>query len=271
MSAIGVTTSVGAVVERGPCHRAYGDGGDGVSTSPPSSRSARLTRRVMRETRGFTRAHDSNKPISGGCGNRVIRPVKADGEGVDQADVPHPSGDPAFTRALETARAGHSPGFEWLWNRFARQVVAFASAQGSEDAEGLCNEVFLGAFGRLDQFVGGEDGFVSMLFSITRNKIVDERRRRGRRVETREIEPRDDRSGGDVEAEVLERVGGHVPSILATLTDEQREVLHLRLIADLSLEQTAEVTGRSVNAVKAMQHRATNTLRRTISEEAVTR
>jgi RNA polymerase sigma-70 factor (ECF subfamily) len=68
----------------------------------------------------------------------------------------------------------------------------------------------------------------------------------------------------------LSNIGADVTSLLATLTDEQREVMHLRLIADLSLEQTAMVSGRSVNAVKALQHRATNALRRTISEEAVT-
>lgn len=179
--------------------------------------------------------------------------------------------DPAFVRALVAAQRGQAPGFEWLWNRFARQVVSFATAQGSEDGEGLTNEVFLGAFGRIAEFSGNEDGFVSLLFSIARNKVIDERRRRGRRVVTQQFSAADERSFGDVENDALASIGGEAASMLAVLTEEQREVLHLRLIADLSLEQTAHVTGKSVNAVKALQHRATQALRRNISEEAVTR
>jgi RNA polymerase sigma factor (sigma-70 family) len=168
------------------------------------------------------------------------------------------------------ARLGHAPGFEWLWNRFGRQVAAFATAQGAEDPDGVVNEVFLGAFARLDTFFGNEGAFVAMLFAIARNKLVDEHRTRRRRVPTRQLVGDDDGSGGDVESDALSKIGADATSLLATLTDEQREVMHLRLIADLSLEQTAMVTGRSVNAVKALQHRATNALRRTISEEAVT-
>ena len=180
------------------------------------------------------------------------------------------TGDPAFARALAAARVGQAPGFEWLWNRFGRQVAGFARAQGADDADGITNEAFLGAFRRVDTFFGNEDAFVAMLFAITRNKLIDEHRARSRRVPTRQLVRDDDGHGGDVESDALSRIGADATSLLATLTDEQREVMHLRLIADLSLEQTAMVTGRSVNAVKALQHRATNALRRTISEEAVT-
>ena len=166
---------------------------------------------------------------------------------------------------------GHAPGFEWLWNRFSRQVSVFAAAQGSGDPEGITNDVFLGAFGRVDTFFGNEDGFVSLLFSITRNKLVDEHRKRSRQVQTTDGDLTDEPSGGDVENDALQSLGAEAAALLEGLTDEQREVLHLRLIADLSIEQTALVTGRSINAVKALQHRATHSLRRSFSGEAVTK
>ena len=59
-------------------------------------------------------------------------------------------------------------------------------------------------------------------------------------------------------------------TLLAGLTEEQREVLSLRVVADLTVEQVAEVVGRSAGAVKALQRRALATLRRQIEgEEAV--
>ena len=59
--------------------------------------------------------------------------------------------------------------------------------------------------------------------------------------------------------------------VLDTLTPDQRQVLALRVVADLSLEQVAELVGKPVGAVKSLQHRALATLRRTISDQAVSR
>src|SRR5690606_15630770 len=58
---------------------------------------------------------------------------------------------------------------------------------------------------------------------------------------------------------IEERDTGTDPELLAALghlTGEQREVVSLRFVADLSLEDVAAITGRTANAVKAMQHRA---------------
>jgi len=47
----------------------------------------------------------------------------------------------------------------------------------------------------------------------------------------------------------------------AELPDDQRPVLLLRVLADLTVEQVAQVMGRSVGAVKALQRRGLRTLR----------
>jgi RNA polymerase sigma-70 factor (ECF subfamily) len=54
------------------------------------------------------------------------------------------------------------------------------------------------------------------------------------------------------------------------LTEAQRDVLALRIVAGLSLEQTAQVLGKRTGAVKALQHRALETLKRVLDEENVT-
>jgi RNA polymerase sigma-70 factor (ECF subfamily) len=51
------------------------------------------------------------------------------------------------------------------------------------------------------------------------------------------------------------------------LTDEQRHVLILRFQEDFSLKETAEITGKNVNAVKALQNRAINNLRQALHHE----
>jgi RNA polymerase sigma factor (sigma-70 family) len=52
-----------------------------------------------------------------------------------------------------------------------------------------------------------------------------------------------------------------VEALLDELGDDQRAVVMLRVVADLSLEQTAEVLGRSVGAVKQLQRRGLLRLR----------
>jgi RNA polymerase sigma-70 factor (ECF subfamily) len=47
---------------------------------------------------------------------------------------------------------------------------------------------------------------------------------------------------------------------LGRLTPDQREVVTLRFVADLSLEDVAEVTHRPVGAVKSLQHRGLRNL-----------
>ncbi|MGW6442806.1 sigma factor-like helix-turn-helix DNA-binding protein [Lentzea sp. NPDC055074] len=51
---------------------------------------------------------------------------------------------------------------------------------------------------------------------------------------------------------------------LAALTEDQREVLHLRVVHGLSAEQTAHALGSTPAAVRLLQHQALETLRAAI-------
>ena len=185
-----------------------------------------------------------------------------------------PADEQAFHRALDAARAGQPLGFEWLWYRFSRQVTAFARLQGSEDPEGVANDVFAAAFGRLASFSGGSTAFVSYVFAIARNKIIDERRKARRRVITTAfdrgaVESRDVVSSA--EADALAGLAPATADAMRRLTDDQREIVFLRLVADLPIEEVAALTGRSIGAVKAMQHRALASMRKEIPRGAVSR
>ena len=54
------------------------------------------------------------------------------------------------------------------------------------------------------------------------------------------------------------------PHALEALTDAQRDVLSLRVIAGLTVQETAQVLGKRNGAVKALQRRALVTLRKTL-------
>jgi RNA polymerase sigma-70 factor (ECF subfamily) len=65
-----------------------------------------------------------------------------------------------------------------------------------------------------------------------------------------------------VEDDVLVRVGAEdVERLCGTLPTDQRSVLLLRILADLTVEQVAQVMDRSVASVKALQRRGLRALR----------
>lgn len=176
---------------------------------------------------------------------------------------------PAFEAVLEAARTGSAWAFERLWRSRAPSVATYLRLQGAADPDDLVNEVFLGVFTHLDAFEGGEEAFGSWLFTIAHRRLVDDWRRRGRRpvVDGSALV---DVPGGDVEEEALRRLGEErARALCERLAPDQRDVVLLRMVAGLSLAQTAEAVGKSIVAVKALQHRAVQTLRKQMEREGV--
>lgn len=171
----------------------------------------------------------------------------------------------SFAGVLDAARAGEGWAFERLYAWLAGPVAAHLRGVGLEDPDGTTNEVFLRAFRRLERFTGDEDRFRSWVFTITHNLVIDERRqvaRRPRRSPLEHAGPDPGPPGGDAGDLALAGLGDQrVQRLLAALVPAQREVLLLRVVADLSIEETARIMGKRPNAIKALHHRALGNLR----------
>jgi RNA polymerase sigma-70 factor (ECF subfamily) len=108
------------------------------------------------------------------------------------------------------------------------------------------------------------------VFTIAHRRLQDERRRLARQPQLTSVDPDVMMPAGDVEREALEVLGEQwVIGLCARLSTDQRTVLLLRVVADLTAEETARVTGKSVGAVKALQRRALHSLRRKLTREGV--
>lgn len=161
-----------------------------------------------------------------------------------------------FQSILEAARTGA----EWAWSRLyadlAGPVRGYAVVRGAAEPDDVVGETFLQVARNLAGFEGEYGGFRSWVFMVAHHRIVDERRRRGRRPEEPVGEP-PSRAMGDVEEEAMaEMATERVMAVLAGLSPDQRSVVVLRVIEDLSLEETAGVLGKRVGAVKSLQKRA---------------
>ncbi len=179
----------------------------------------------------------------------------------------------AFDRVLSAARADAGWAYERLYRELAPSVCGYFRVQGARDPEDLTNEVFLGAFRGLSGFSGGEDQFRSWVFTIAHRRLTDERRRVSIRPPLAGLHDdgdEHDRFGGDAEEDALRRMSAdRVRALCDTLSHDQRDVLLLRMVSDMTVDAVAEALDKTPGAVKALQRRALNTLRHNLVGEGV--
>lgn len=177
-----------------------------------------------------------------------------------------------FDDVLRAAQTGSAWAFEALWGDLGPLVTGYLRVNGADDPEDLASETFIGVFTGIERFEGTESSFRSWVLTIAHRRLLDERRKRSRRPPTSPLPPSSHQSvvGGDAEDEALDALAGHdVAAMLEGLTPEQREVLTLRILADLTVEQVAQVMGKRAGAVKALQRRGLRQLRESFSDEGV--
>ena len=179
------------------------------------------------------------------------------------------TGGEAFARRLVDARAGHPTAWVELYDHLAPVLFAYLRHQSLDDPDDVVGETLLQVVRDIDRFEGTERQFRSWALAIAHHRMLDARRARRRRpadpvpLEDLDGSPdRDDTSGAVLAA--LE--WDDVADVLARLTDDQREVVVLRVVNELSLDETARVLDRTLGSVKALQHRAFNALRAHLSD-----
>lgn len=177
----------------------------------------------------------------------------------DEVGAPGVGSDPD---ALVAFRARNDPeAFGLLYSRYAHRVISYFLLRtgNREDAEDLASQVFVKAFEALPRFRAGQGTVRSWLFAIAHNLAVSHYRSR------RTTQPLDSLELADGSPSLDERAArqddlARLRRALASLTDDQRRVIELRL-AGLSGIEIGKAVGKSHAAVKMLQHRALDNLR----------
>lgn len=172
-----------------------------------------------------------------------------------------------FSSVLAEAKSGSHPAFEKLFAAYSGAVTGYARMQGMADPEDTASETFISVLQSIRSFSGDEAAFRSWLFTITHRRCIDQRRKDSRRLQLVRDEPRDRPSDADTEGEVLGAAStARVQELCNQLVPDQRDVLLLRLVAGLTIEEIASHVDKSPGAVKALQRRGLAALRRILAE-----
>lgn len=173
--------------------------------------------------------------------------------------------DTALVRQLATEPSGD--GLRTLYRRYSGELYGFAcNALGDPGlAEEVVQDAFTSVWRHADRFNPERASFRTWLYALTRNRIIDLRRRASARPRLAETEDRDELAELDESLE-LAALRWQVGAALARLSPEHREVIRLAHFESLSLRQVAESLGLPLGTVKSRSYYALRHLRLVLDE-----
>lgn len=144
---------------------------------------------------------------------------------------------------------------EAIYDSLAPAVLGYFRSHRMADPEGLTGDVFVAVTQRLGGFDGDDAALRRWVFTIAHHRRVDEIRRAARAARAAPSGP-----PAPEHADLPDPFDPALVAALAALTDDQRQVVVLRHLADLSIDDVAAITGRSAGSVKMLAARGLEAL-----------
>lgn len=169
--------------------------------------------------------------------------------------------------ALDGLRKLDSHSIGAIYDQYFPQIYRYVRYRVSDDsiAEDIVSDVFVRLIEAAQKKQGPTNTIKGWLIATASNVVNDHLRRQYRRPTEELNESIPDDVNIHVELDQREQ-NKLVQAAYARLTSEQQHVLALRFGMGYSLEQTAEVMKKNVNAIKALQFRALAALQRQIGD-----
>jgi RNA polymerase sigma factor (sigma-70 family) len=161
-------------------------------------------------------------------------------------------------------------GLESLYRELAPAVLGYLRGSGAAEPEDLLGDVFVAVIRGLPNCGGDPAAIRRWVFTVAHHRLVDERRKLMTRARDVTFDVQHEPCSDDCYDEVINRISAS-PAVraLETLTADQRSVVLLRDVADLSVADTAHVLGKKPGAVKTTHRRALAALSSRVTGEAV--
>src|SRR3989344_3071516 len=167
---------------------------------------------------------------------------------------------------IEKAVGGEASAFGLLYDHYQPSIYRFVIIKVSrrEEAEDLTHQVFLNAWQNIGKYRDLGFPFSSWLYHIARNLIIDHYRGK-----------RDNLNVDDLENELMAEISNlpdtlteikmemaRVRQAITKLSPLHQDVIIMRFVEELSIKEVAQAVKKSEGAVKLLQHRAMEQLKK---------
>ena len=163
-------------------------------------------------------------------------------------------------RLLIEAAQADSARFVEIYERYVDRIYAFVSrrTENRATAEDITSQVFEQALRMIERFEWRGVPVSAWLFGIASNALADHWRERARDAHETPPDVPDSRELEDIDR----RIALHQQ--VEQLPDLQRQVIHMRFVEEKSIREVAAALDRSEGAVKQLQLRALENLRKSM-------
>lgn len=171
-------------------------------------------------------------------------------------------------RLVARAVDGDQQAFAQIYEAHVDRVYRYVAwkVPNASDAEDLVAQVFIHAWKGLPNFRWLDRPFIAWLLRLAQNVVVDHYRQRSVRQPATPLDIHaPDESADPAEAVDRDDRAAEVRAALAYLTEEQQQVLLLRFADELETKEIAATMGKREDAIRALQCRALQALRRQLT------
>lgn len=162
-----------------------------------------------------------------------------------------------------------------LFNRHSKSVFRVCRRLLGDDgeAEEAVQEVFMDVYRRISQFDPEKSSFKTWLMGIARFRAIDRKRHLQSSGVYRWVDMPDDSASPNYSNDHRGRLSPSemtyfVDQLLAVLSSKERQVIHLHLFRDLTLEETREQLRSPLSTVRHLYYRAMEKLRAALGTES---
>ncbi|MDQ2683834.1 MAG: RNA polymerase sigma factor, partial [Chloroflexota bacterium] len=185
----------------------------------------------------------------------------------DDMSTPTEPDDLTLARRVATDRAALGA----LYDRYVNRIYGFCLRRlGDRDAaEDATSRTFLKALAALQAKPVRSGSFKAWIFTIAYHVMIDDHRAARPTAPLMDASEVPESGSGPEDLAVAGESGRELHRLVALLSPDQRDVIHLRL-ADLTDREIGAVLGKRPGAIRTIQHRAVKRLRELTDERGLT-
>ena len=158
-----------------------------------------------------------------------------------------------------------------IWRAHHPSLVGWLKAVAPDVGEDIASDAWVEVMKNLAKFKGTDADFRSWLFTTARRRLIDHRRRYGRRPDPVVAQMPEAIDSIDAADLALRNIGSDdaVRMILRVLAPDQAEVILLRVLGGLDTSYVASVLDKREGAVRVLQHRGLRRLAEVMAQSQV--
>jgi RNA polymerase sigma-70 factor, ECF subfamily len=176
-------------------------------------------------------------------------------------------------RLVERAQQGDSAAVGELYEAYADRIFRYFTyrVDSRQVAEDLTGEVFVRFIEGLPNYEYRTSPLLAWLYQIAHARLVDHYRQSQKSRYNTNIEDITISTDEDLDTKLMLNYNQQrVRAAIKQLTEEQQQVILLRFIEGLNVQETADTMGKTTGSIKVMQHRALNALARFLVKQDAT-